>query len=231
MASQMKPLRLYGGILGPNPGKVAVLLTELRVPFETVTIPISDVKNPEYTAVNPNGRLPTLIDPNNGRIKIWESGAIIEYIIEKYDMDHELSYPQGTEKYYHCKQFLHYQMSGQGPYFGQAWVFTHYWPEKLPAVIGRYMKEIKRVHGVLEGILAGRDWLVGDKCTYADLAFMTWEEIAMTLAEQNPGFYDIEKDFPNVHAWQKRITEKPLLKQLSQERIVLMDKVMAAGRE
>ncbi|KAL2074479.1 hypothetical protein VTL71DRAFT_8257 [Oculimacula yallundae] len=230
MSSHIKPFQLYGGILGPNPGKVSVLLTELGLPFETVTVQMGDVKKPEYTAVNPNGRLPTLIDPNTG-IKIWESGAIIEYLIEKYDTDHKLSYPQGTEEYYHCKQFLHFQMSGQGPYFGQAWVFTHFWPEKLPAVIERYMNEIKRVHGVLESVLAGRDWLVGDKCTYADLAFVTWEELAVTLSEQNLGFYEIERDFPNVYAWQKRITEKPLLKKLLQERTDLMAKVMAAGRE
>lgn len=120
MTSQIKPLQLYGGILGPNPGKVSILLTELDLPFEPVEIAMSDVKNPEYTALNPNGRLPTLIDPNTG-FKIWESGAIIEYVIEKYDPDHTLSYPQGTEEYYHCKQFLMFQMSGQGPYYGQAW--------------------------------------------------------------------------------------------------------------
>ncbi|KAH6720062.1 putative glutathione S-transferase Ure2-like protein [Leptodontidium sp. 2 PMI_412] len=230
MASQIKPLQLYGGILGPNPGKVSVLLTELGVPFETVTIPITDVKKPEYTAINPNGRLPTLIDPNTG-IKIWESGAIIEYLIEKYDTDHKLSYPQGTEEYYHCKQFLYFQMSGQGPYYGQAWVFIHLFPEKLPTVISRYMNEIKRVHGVLDNHLATREWLVGDKCTYADLAFVTWQEIAVTLSEENPGFYDVEKDFPHAHEWMKRITKKPLLKKLLKERVELMAKVMAAGNE
>ncbi|PVH85076.1 glutathione S-transferase Ure2-like protein [Cadophora sp. DSE1049] len=229
MSSQIKPLQLYGGILGPNPGKVSILLTQLGLPFETVTVPMSDIKKPEYTALNPNGRLPTLIDPNTG-LKIWESGAIIEYVIEKYDTEHKLSYPQGTDEYYHCKQFLHFQISGQGPYYGQAWVFTHLFPEKLPSVIERYMNEIKRVHGVLEAHLATRDWLVGDKCTYADLAFITWQETAGNLAEQNPGFYETEKDFPRVHAWYKRMIEKPLVKKLMQERVELMAKAMAAGK-
>ncbi|CZT49299.1 uncharacterized protein RSE6_10120 [Rhynchosporium secalis] len=213
MASQMKPLKLYGGILGPNPGKVAVLLTELRVPFETVTIPISDVKKPEYTAVNPIGRLPTLIDPNNGGIKIWESGLVMKpymviftnelkdtssrntiwimnsatpkvprnnttasnsFIVRCQDKDHTLvKHGTGNIPLPNLLTRVSYIFR----------VLTHYWPEKLPGVIGRYMKEIKRVHGVLEGILVGRDWLVGDKCTYADLAFVTWEEIAVTLAK------------------------------------------------
>ena len=77
MSSHTKPLQVYGGILGPNPGKVSILLTELGIPFDTVTIPMIDVKKPIYTALNPNGRLPTLLDPNTG-LKIWESGAIIE---------------------------------------------------------------------------------------------------------------------------------------------------------
>ncbi|KAK0113022.1 hypothetical protein ONS95_014732 [Cadophora gregata] len=229
MSTQIKPLQLYGGILGPNPGKVSILLTELGIPFEAVKVAMTDIKKPEYTALNPNGRLPTLIDPNTG-LKIWESGAIIEYIIEKYDTEYKLSFPQGTEEYFHCKQSLHFQMSGQGPYYGQAWFFTHLFTEKLPSVIERYMNEIKRVHGVLEAHLATRDWLVGDKCTYADLAFIPWQETAGKLAGENPMFYETEKDFPRVNAWYKRMIERPLLKKLMQERVEQMAKAIAAGK-
>ncbi len=169
-------------------------------------------------------------------------------------MEHKLSYPQGTDEYHHCKQFLHFQMSGQGPYFGQAWyvlllfptsnptrlpheqsthntrVFTHLFPEKLPSVVERYMNEIKRVHSVLEVHLATRDWLVGDRCTYADLAFITWQEIAGILAKENPGYFETERDFPRVYAWYNRMVEKPSLKKLMQERVELMAKAMAAGK-
>lgn len=92
------------------------------------------------------------------------------------------------------------------------------------------MNEIKRVHGVLEAHLATRDWLVGDKCTYADLAFITWQEIAGTLTKENPGHFETERDFPRVHAWYNRMVEKPLLKKLMQERVELMAKAMAAGK-
>jgi glutathione S-transferase len=118
--SSFKPLILWGGVMGPNPCKVALVLESLGLPFESKYIPYMEVKGEEYLKVNPNGRLPTLEDPNTG-FKIWESGAIIEYVIEKYDPKHALSFAPGTEEYYLCKQWLHFQMSGQGPYFGQAW--------------------------------------------------------------------------------------------------------------
>jgi glutathione S-transferase len=76
MASTIKPITFWGGPLGPNPGKVYMILKELRIPHERIEIPLSDVKKPEYTKHNPNGRLPTIYDPNTD-LTIWESGAII----------------------------------------------------------------------------------------------------------------------------------------------------------
>jgi glutathione S-transferase len=120
MASTIKPLTFWGGPLGPNPGKVYMILKELGVPFETIATPLSEVKSPAYTKINPNGRLPALHDPNTD-LTIWESGAIIEYLIEKYDSENKLSFPHGTKEYWLSKQWLYFQMSGQGPYYGQAW--------------------------------------------------------------------------------------------------------------
>lgn len=112
------PLKLYGGF-GPNPAKVQVVLEELDIKYETESVGFADLKGPEYTKINPNGRLPALVDPNTG-IAIWESGAIIEYLIEQYDKSQTLSFERGSKEYYEAKQYLHFQMSGQGPYYGQA---------------------------------------------------------------------------------------------------------------
>jgi glutathione S-transferase len=120
MSASLKPLTLWGGVTGPNPSKVALILTELSLPYEPHYLAMSNIKNPEYLKLNPNGRLPTLIDPNHGGFKLWESGAIVEYLIAKYDKDNLISYEAGSDEDFECKQWLHFQMSGQGPYYGQA---------------------------------------------------------------------------------------------------------------
>ncbi|KAK9345650.1 glutathione S-transferase Ure2-like protein [Lipomyces starkeyi] len=162
MWSQIKPIKVWGKG-GPNPPKVAIVLEELGLPYEAVAIQFADVKKPDYLAINPNGRLPAIYDPNTD-LTLWESGAIIEYLIERYDTTHKLSFAPGTAESYHAKQWLFFQTTGQGPYYGQA----------------RYTKEISRVTGVLEGHLARQKvdadsdgpWLVGNKFSYADISFI-----------------------------------------------------------
>jgi glutathione S-transferase len=149
MASDLKPIKLYGGVLGPNPKKVAIILEELNLPFEREYIDFANVKTPDYEAVNPNGRLPAITDPNTG-ITLWESGAIIEYLISKYDKANKLSFPEGRTESYHVKQWFYFQVSGQGPYYGQAYWFKNSHPEKLQSAIDRYVKEIHRVSKVLD---------------------------------------------------------------------------------
>lgn len=92
------------------------------------------------------------------------------------------------------------------------------------------MNEIKRVHGVLDGHLATRKWLVGDKCTYADLAFITWQETAVKLSQEHAGYFDTEKDFPHVAAWMKRMADMPRVGKLLQEREEKMAALMAARK-
>lgn len=113
MASQLKPIKVWGKG-GPNPPKVAMILEELGIPYDAEAVPMSDIKKPEYLAINPNGRLPSIHDPNTG-ITMWESGAIIEYLIERYDKEHNLSFESGTAESYHAKQWLFFAASGQGP--------------------------------------------------------------------------------------------------------------------
>lgn len=101
MASQIKLIKVWGQG-GPNPPKVAIVLEELGVPNEAIPLPAADVKKPEYLAINPNSRMPSIQDPNTD-ITVWESGAIVEYLIERYDTDHKLSFAPSTPEYYQTK--------------------------------------------------------------------------------------------------------------------------------
>lgn len=110
---------------GPNPWKVVILLEELGLPFETTYKDMHTVKQPEYEKINPNGRVPAIEDLNTG-ITLWESAAIMEYLVDTYDKEKKFTYTTFPEKW-HVKQWLAFQISGQGPYFGQAaWVSSPY---------------------------------------------------------------------------------------------------------
>ncbi|KAL9073863.1 MAG: hypothetical protein Q9161_002695 [Pseudevernia consocians] len=221
MSSPLKPITLWGQG-GPNPPKVAIILEELHIPYHITPLPLSDVKTPSYLAINPNGRLPAIHDPNTA-LTLWESGAILEYLVERYDDPaRRLSFEPGTPESYHAKQWLHFQASGQGPYYGQAAWFKKYHPEPVPSAAERYVKEVNRVSGVLDGYLAGRErehggaggggdgpWLVGDKLSYADIAFVPWQRaIGRVLGKEE---YD-EDDFPHLKEWLGRMTSRDSVK-------------------
>ncbi|KAK0708666.1 glutathione S-transferase [Lasiosphaeris hirsuta] len=218
--ADLLPIKVYGKG-GPNPPKIAIIVEELGLPHEIVFVPFSDVKKPEYLAINPNGRLPAIQDPNTG-LTLWESGAIIEYLVDRYDVDHKISFPAGSNESYHTKQWLYFQVSGQGPYYGQAAWFLNFHPEKLPSAIERYLKEIQRVQGVLEGHLkkqqdlygkeAGGPWLVGNKYTYADFSFLPWQA-ALTKALPADVYTLSEVEFPVLKDWLARIhAREPVFK-------------------
>ena len=210
MSSQLKPIVLYDSEgRGPNPPRVKNLLEELSIPYETSPVAYADVKKPEYTKINPNGRLPAIYDPNTD-LTLWESGAIVLYLIERYDTSHKLSFPRGTNEAELARQWLFFQATGQGPYYGQAIWFNNFHPEDVPSAKERYAKEIQRVTGVLEGWLAKQEvkeggdgpWLVGGRLSYADLAFVPWQLVARGAAGQS--FYDVE-EFPLVKTWLERM--------------------------
>lgn len=115
-----------------------------------------------FFEINPNGRLPAIVDPNNNDLTLWESGAILEYIVETYDKENKLNPTDPADKW-HLKQYLHFQMSGQGPYYGQFIWFSVYHPEDVPSAKTRYENEIVRVVGVLDTILKGKEYLVGGR--------------------------------------------------------------------
>ena len=159
-----------------------ILLEELGLPFETEFVDFSKIKDKPYTDVNPNGRVPAIVDPNNNNFVLWESGAIITYLVDTYDKEHKLTYTSSPEKW-QILQWVMFQMSGQGPYYGQAAWFIMFHSEQLPSAQERYLKEIERVIGVIDAHLASQPsgqqlFLVGDKVTYADLAFVTWAAVS-----------------------------------------------------
>lgn len=218
-----KPITLYSHASGPNPWKVAILLEELGLPYETVYLQFSDLKKEPFESKNPNGRVPAIEDPNTS-VTMFESGAILEYLIDTYDKEHKLSYTTSPEKWL-TLSWLHFQMSGQGPYYGQKAWFSFYHPEKnLTSVLERYSNEIKRVVGVIDRHLKkqGTEYLVGDKCTFADLAFVMWHQTMPMLVDG----WDYQTEVPAFHAWNERLQSRPAVKKIFEEKA----KAMAAAQ-
>ena len=209
----LKPITLWGHDSGPNAWKVAMILEELNLPYTHKMIEFPDMKKEPYESINPNGRVPSIQDPNTGTT-LWESGAIIEYLIDTYDKQHKISFAPGSKEYYETKQWLFYQVSGQGPYFGQAVWFTLYHPEKLPSAVDRYANEIRRVSGVLDRVLQDKEFLVGGKFSYADAAFATGYSIMFLWADR----FNLETEFPHLNAWLERIKVRPAIAKILQDR-------------
>ncbi|KAI0676494.1 glutathione S-transferase C-terminal-like protein, partial [Trametes maxima] len=215
--SHSKPLTLYGHI-GPNPYKVATVLEELGLEYDVVEIDIHGGahKEPAYLKVNPNGRLPALVDHNNGDFTIWESNAIIQYLLEKYDPEHKLSVTDANDKHT-LNQWLYFQASGQGPYFGQLFWFMRFHPEPVPSALERYRGEILRVFGVLESVLSKQEWLVGGRLTAADLSFVSWNQAALLYGFKDIEGVDIEKQFPAFYKWHRKVAARPAVKKCSEQ--------------
>ncbi|KAI0849166.1 glutathione S-transferase [Daldinia vernicosa] len=210
--SSLKPIILWGHTSGPNPLKIHIILKELDIPFDYKIVEGENVKKEPFITINPNGRVPAIEDPNTG-VTLWESGAIIEYIIDVYDKEHKLSYGTSPEKYL-IQQWIAFQISGQGPYYGQAVWFYRFHHEKLQSAIDRYVKEIERVRSVLDTHLSksSSGWLVGDKMTVADLSWIMWEQIATFLLS----FMDInlEGKYPHYDVWYKKLLERPTVQKV-----------------
>ncbi|KAL4958136.1 glutathione S-transferase Ure2-like protein [Aspergillus filifer] len=223
MTTQLDPIKVYGGSIGPNPFKISIILEELGLPITNELVPFAELKKPAYEAINPNGRLPAIHDPNTG-LTLWESGAIVEYIVETYDKDHKLSFPPGSPEFHQARQWLYFQATGQGPYFGQAVWFKRYHSERLQSAIDRYVGEIKRVCGVLESWLSEREWLVGGKMSYADLAFVGWHNAALGILGDEGLSYD---EFPRMKGWLERMNERPVVERLTEVQREFFAKVAA----
>ena len=183
----------------PNGWKAAVTLEELELPYTVHPIDISSgaQKEPAFTAINPNGRIPAIVDRDNGDFAVFESGAIMVYLAEKTGR----LMPTDAKGRSEVLQWLMFQMGGLGPMQGQANVFYRYFPEKIPAAIERYQNETRRLYGVLDTRLADREFLVGDY-SIADIAHWSWARI------HNWAGVDID-DFQHLRRWIDQIAARP----------------------
>ena len=155
----------------PNGHKASITLEELGLPYEVqiVNILAGDQKRPEYLKLNPNGRIPTIVDRDEGNFAVFESGAIMIYLAEKAGR----LLPADRKGRSLVIQWLMFQMGGIGPMMGQANVFYRYFPEKIQPAIDRYQNECRRLFEVLDGRLADQEWLAGDY-SLADIANWAW---------------------------------------------------------
>ncbi len=156
----------------PNGHKVSVLLEELGVEYNLIPIDLSKgaQKTPEFRAMNPNGRIPVIVDRDNDDFVVFESGAIMVYLAEKYGQ----FYPADPKVRSRALQWLMFQMGGVGPMMGQANVFYRYFPEKIQPAIDRYQHECRRLFEVLDTRLGQSRYLAGDEITIADFANWAW---------------------------------------------------------
>lgn len=191
-----------------------MVLKELNVPYEADFLDLQKVKQEPFISTNPNGRVPAIDDPNTG-LTLWESGAILQYLVAKYDSNHTISFPAGSDAQFKADQWLFFQCSGQGPYYGQAAWFGNFHHEKLPSAIERYQKEAIRIVEVIDGFLGktGQEWLVADggdkkgKCTYADISFIPWGNNLGWLLGRD--LFEGGSKYPHYHAWMERLKARP----------------------
>ena len=155
----------------PNGWKASVALEELGLPYQVHAIDLLSgaQRAPDYLAINPNGRIPAIVDHDAEDFAVFESGAILIYLAEKTGQ----LMPSDAKGRSRVLQWLMFQMGGIGPMMGQANVFHRYFPEKIQVVIDRYQGESGRLFGVLDRHLADHEWLAGDY-SIADIANWCW---------------------------------------------------------
>ena len=186
----------------PNGQKIAIMLEELGWPYDVILVDITrgDQMKPEYVALNPNNKMPTIVDPDgpgDREIVVFESGAILIYLAEKADR----FIPKGTRERYAVLQWLMFQMAGFGPLLGQAHHFRRFAKVKIEYAIERYTTEANRLYRVLDKQLDGRDFVAGEY-SIADMALYPWSRSA--------DWQGVEvDDYPNVRAWQERMLARP----------------------
>jgi glutathione S-transferase len=160
----------------PNGWKASITLEELGMPYNVQPIDLGKnvQKEPWFLAINPNGRIPAIVDRANGDFAVFESGAIMLYLCDRDGSGKLL--PRDAKGRSRVEQWLMFQMGGVGPMQGQANVFFRYFPEKLPGAIARYQNETRRLYGVLDAQLAKTPYLAGDY-SLGDIANYSWVRI------------------------------------------------------
>ncbi len=200
-------IQLYS-LTTPNGVKVSIALEEMDLPYEAhyVDFGRNDQLSPEFLSLNPNNKIPAIIDPNGpggAPLPLFESGAILLYLAEKSGK----LLPEGAKRW-EVIQWLMFQMGGVGPMFGQVGFFHHFAGKEIedPRPRERYYNEAKRLLGVLDRQIEGRDWIAGDY-SIADIAICPWLRTLRDYygAGVETGFDDLK----NVPAWLDRFLARP----------------------
>jgi GSH-dependent disulfide-bond oxidoreductase len=180
----------------PNGWKISIALEEMGLPYTVRVIDFAHKEQKEqwYLKLNPNGRIPTLVDDD---FTVFESGAILIYLAEKTGM----FLPKDVRGRSLVIQWLMFQKSAIGPMMGQANVFFRYFPEKLHSVIGRYQREVTRLFHVLESQLVKSDYIAGDY-SIADIALWPW------VSGHDYSGISVE-EFPHLRRWLKLVGDRP----------------------
>src|ERR1700759_5513335 len=208
-AKNPEQLQLYS-LPTPNGVKVSIMLEEIGLPYEVHLVDFGkdDQKTPEFLSLNPNGKIPAMLDPNGPGGKplgLFESGAILQYLAEKTGK----LLPSDPARRYETLEWLHFQMGGIGPMFGQLGFFNKFAGKEIAAKrpLERYVAETKRLLGVIDGRLNGRQWIMGDDYTIADISMLGWVRNLIGFYEAGDlvGF----SDFKHVAAWLERGLKRP----------------------
>lgn len=206
-ASNPDVLQLYS-FPTPNGIKVSIMLEEIGLPYEAhkITLSDEDVKSPEFLSLNPNNKIPAIIDPHgpDGEpMGLWESGAILIYLAEKSGK----LLPKETAKRYEVIQWVMFQMGGVGPMFGQLGFFYAFAGKDIedPRPRERYINEVKRLLAVIENRLEGRDWICDDY-SIADIAMAGWLGTLEFYGAREVVGWD---DLPNAKAYLERFRSRP----------------------
>ncbi|OIQ67408.1 disulfide-bond oxidoreductase YfcG [mine drainage metagenome] len=183
----------------PNGHKVSIALEELALPYTLKVLDLTrnEQKQPWFLSINPNGRIPAIVDRDEDDFAVFESGAILIYLAEKTGQ----LMPSDTKGRSRVIQWLMFQMGGVGPMMGQANVFYRYFPEKIQPAIDRYQGESKRLLRVLDGHLKTHEFLAGDY-SIADIANWAW------VRTHRWSGVDID-DLPSLLRWRDAIRARP----------------------
>ncbi len=183
----------------PNGVKISIALEELGVEYTVrkINFNIAEQKEDWFLKISPNGRIPAIIDHDNNGLSVFESGAILLYLADKY----KKLIPQDAVGRVKCIEWLMFQMAGIGPMQGQANVFGRYFDEKIPSAISRYRNECRRLYSVLDNHLNGREWICGEY-SIADIANWSWVRIYKWSEVDISGL-------DNLRLWMDRMKARP----------------------
>lgn len=198
----MTPIQLYS-YQTPNGHKASIMLEETGLPYEVhiVDIEKGDQHRPEFLALNPNNKIPVIVDPDRGRTVV-ESGAILLYLADRSGV----LKPQNETEAGLALQWILFQAAHVGPTLGQLWNYKLFAAEKLPQVIARFEREADRVLRVLDGQLQSKPYLAGDRFGVADV--MTWPWINVAASKLG---IDLVR-YPDIARWFAEIALRPAVR-------------------